>query len=128
MGETQRYAYGWDEGLMTITNGGDIFFWLLVGHALADFPLQGDFLARGKDHTTEFGRQWWHIALPAHAMIHAGAVALVTHSTSLGMVELFAHSFIDYLKCSNRITIERDQICHILCKIGYVVFLYTRPI
>jgi hypothetical protein len=26
------------------------FWWLLVAHVLADYPLQGAFLARGKNH------------------------------------------------------------------------------
>jgi Protein of unknown function (DUF3307) len=92
-----------------------------VGHALADFPLQGDFLARGKDHTTEFGKQWQHIALPAHAMIHAGAVAMITSSVYLGMVEFVAHALIDYTKCAKRISIEVDQLLHIACKVLYAV-------
>ena len=28
-----------------------ILFWLMVGHALADYPLQGDFLAKAKNRT-----------------------------------------------------------------------------
>jgi hypothetical protein len=103
----------------------DTIFWLLVGHALADYPLQGDFLARAKDHTTDFGKIWWYIALPMHAMIHAGAVAAVTHSTALGVVEFIAHVLIDFLKCDKRIGIEIDQGLHIMCKIGYVVWLGT---
>jgi hypothetical protein len=104
-----------------------LVFWLLVGHALADFPLQGDFLARGKDHTTEFGKQWWHIALPAHAMIHAGAVALVTHDTTLGIIEFFAHGLIDFLKCDKRISVEFDQTLHIGCKVVYA-YLVTMKV
>jgi hypothetical protein len=55
----------------------------LVGHAVADYPLQGDFLA-------------WTQALAAHALIHAGAVALATGSAALGVPEFACHAAIDY--------------------------------
>ena len=49
--------------------------WLLLcGHALCDYPLQGDFLARGKNHTDPIpGIPWVH-CLVAHALIHGGMV------------------------------------------------------
>ncbi len=103
-----------------------LLFWLLFAHALADFPLQGDFLARGKDHTTEFGRQWWHIALPAHAMIHAGSVAIVTHDVFFGMVEFVAHGLIDFLKCDKRISVEVDQALHLGCKVVYAYLVAAK--
>jgi hypothetical protein len=39
----------------------DKFFLLAAAHALADFPLQGDFLANSKNHTTDLGKIWWKI-------------------------------------------------------------------
>jgi hypothetical protein len=56
-------------------------FWLLVLHALADYPLQGDYLSRAKRRNSGFDLPWW-MALLWHAFIHAGAVALVTGRSS----------------------------------------------
>lgn len=75
-------------------NSLQILFWMIVGHAVADYPLQGDFLAKGKNHKQPLpGVPWW-ICLLAHAMIHAGAVALATGSTVLGMAELIFGNYI----------------------------------
>lgn len=47
-----------------------ILFWLLVAHALCDYPLQGDFLARGKNRhawpSVLDGVAVWPHALTAH--------------------------------------------------------------
>lgn len=101
-------------------------FWLLAAHALADFPLQGDFLARAKDHTTELGRSWWPIALPAHALIHGAFVARVTGSVRLGWVETVAHLLIDRAKCEGKTNIYQDQAMHVACKVAYVLVLGAR--
>jgi hypothetical protein len=101
-----------------------MLFWLLVVHALADFPLQGDFLSKAKNHTTDLGREWWPIALPAHALIHAGAVALVTHSVAFGMIEFFAHGVIDFLKCDNHLSLRIDQVLHVGCKVVYAAAVW----
>ena len=53
---------------------------LLAAHALCDYPLQGDYLAKGKDPWGPFPRGVWIHCLTAHAMIHAGSVLLVTGS------------------------------------------------
>jgi hypothetical protein len=77
-----------------------VLFWLLVGHALADYPLQGEFLAKAKHHRNPIGGVPFYHALLAHAFIHAGAVVLVTGTLWLGLAELLAHVFIDYAKCA----------------------------
>ncbi len=74
------------------------FFILLAAHCLADFPLQGDFLAKIKDpsrNTPEF----WVIGLFSHSVIHAGAVLVITGYLSLALVQFFTHFAIDYSKC-----------------------------
>jgi len=100
-----------------------LFFWLLVGHALCDFPLQGDFLAQAKNRHTAIGKLFWHWALPTHALIHAAAVTLVTGSYALGLFEFFAHMGIDYLKCENKLTFAQDQTLHIAFKAAYVAYV-----
>lgn len=94
----------------------EMMFWLLVGHALADYPLQGPFLSEAKNRYTAIGRQFWHWALPAHGLIHGGFVALATGSALLGAAEACAHMAIDYAKCAGRISLNVDQWLHIGCK------------
>lgn len=90
---------------------------LLVGHALADYPLQGDFLARGKNQNNPIaGIPWWQ-CLTAHSVIHAGFVTLITNSLTLGAVEFLLHWMIDYLKSDNQLTFNEDQFLHVGCKV-----------
>lgn len=96
-----------------------VFFWLLVGHALADYPLQGDFLSKAKNHRAPLLGIDWQIALFNHAVIHAGAVAFVTGSMALGLVEGVIHFAIDWLKCDGRTSFRTDQALHLLCKIAW---------
>lgn len=94
---------------------------LIAGHFVADYPLQGDFLARGKNHraqTVYLGVPWWH-CLTAHAAIHAGMVALLTGSVVLGMAELMIHWVTDYAKCEGWIGINTDQSVHLGCKAAW---------
>lgn len=100
---------------------------LLVGHALCDYPLQGDFLARAKRPGGVVGVPWrW--AMWAHCLIHAGAVWLVTGSLILAGAEYAAHTVIDTWKCSKgwgTADQERaftiDQWLHIACKVLWAV-------
>jgi hypothetical protein len=97
------------------------FFWLLVGHAVADYPLQGDFLAKAKNMTAPItGVPWW-IAMSAHCLIHSGAVMLVTHQIPLAIAEFGLHFCIDVLKCRGETNFELDQLMHVLCKVIWAV-------
>lgn len=100
-----------------------VFFALAVAHALADFPLQGDYLARQKTRTSAGSREEWIVALSAHSLIHAGAVWLVTGSMILGVAELVLHALIDLGKGERKFGLMTDQILHLSCKVGYVVLL-----
>lgn len=91
---------------------------LLAGHWLADYPLQGDFLAKAKKDGPLRG---YHLI--AHSGIHAGAVFLITNSVALSLIEWIAHTFIDELKVRNRITFAQDQALHIGFKLLYVLIL-----
>lgn len=100
-----------------------LLFWLLFWHALADYPLQGDFLAKAKNPEAPLpGTPWWQ-ALLAHSAIHAGGVAFFTGSIILGLLELIAHALIDYSKCRGWITFNFDQTLHVLCKMLWVYLI-----
>jgi len=108
-----------------------LLFALLICHALADYPLQGDAIAKGKNrHNPPFGippgqkpvAVWFHY-LTAHALIHAGFVWLLTGSVIFGLVEFALHWFIDFAKCENWTNPHTDQLLHIACKIAYVLIL-----
>lgn len=92
------------------------FLALVVGHALADCPLQGDFLAKAKNRSAPLpGVPWWQ-ALGAHAAIHGGIVAHVTGSAVLGIAEAAVHAITDDLKCRGKLSYNQDQAVHLACK------------
>lgn len=94
-----------------------MLFLLVAAHALADYPLQGAFLANAKNRHTDLGREFWPHALLAHGLIHGGFVALITGSAALGYCEVFMHAVIDWLKCEGDIDLNTDQFAHIVCKV-----------
>jgi hypothetical protein len=65
---------------------------LLASHAIADFGIQSAYVAEGKCRHSAAGRHHgnWFWILSAHAMMHAGLVALVTGSALLGLGEFIA--------------------------------------
>lgn len=99
----------------------EMFAALCVGHALADYPLQGYFLARAKNRANPLDGTPWFQALGAHALIHAGFVGAITGSLWLAAAEFFAHAVIDDLKCTGKIGFNSDQALHIVCKLIWVV-------
>jgi hypothetical protein len=99
-------------------------FWLLVGHAVADYPLQGDFLARAKNHRQPLPGVPWQICLVAHALIHAGAVMAITHNLILALSELSCHIVIDFCKSEGWYGFAADQALHVVCKILWVALLF----
>ena len=96
---------------------------LLVGHALADYPLQGDFLAKAKNRANPIpGIPWYHGLIP-HAAIHGGFVGVITGNVWLGLVEFAVHCLIDDAKCMGRISYNTDQALHVGCKALWVAAL-----
>ncbi len=95
-------------------------FWLVSGHALVDFSLQNDTLAREKSRHSDTPLQkvvpwgWW---LTAHALMHGMPVMFVTHRVDLAVGEVVAHWCIDFAKCEKSISLPVDQGLHILCKV-----------
>lgn len=96
---------------------GRVLVYMLVGHALCDYPLQGDFLSKAKNRFAAIPGVPWYQALGAHSLIQAGAVYLVTGNVWLGLAEFSAHFAIDDLKCAGRIDFNTDQALHVGCKL-----------
>lgn len=100
-------------------DGPALLLLLLAGHALADYPLQGAFLAEAKNRHTPAGAALWPHALAAHSLIHGGMVTLLTGSALLGAAETAAHAATDWAKCEGRIGYHADQAIHVACKVAW---------
>lgn len=101
----------------------ELSFALPIAHAICDYPLQGDFLARAKNHKQPIPGVPFYQALCAHALMHGGAVWLLTGFWWLGVMEIAAHALIDYAKCDGRIGFNVDQGLHVVCKGAYVLIV-----
>ena len=109
-----------------------VFLALAIGHAIADFPLQGLFLSEAKNRhgdlsnyfKNEMPRGVWIHALTAHSLIHAGAVWLITGSVVLALIELVLHWVIDFAKCEGWTGFNTDQLLHYLCKLSYAALIW----
>lgn len=93
---------------------------LIIGHAIADYPLQGDFLSRAKNRDMPLPGVPWYQAMSAHAVMHGGMVWALTGSLYLGVAEMIAHVVIDDAKCTGKIGFNTDQALHIMCKVAWV--------
>ena len=90
---------------------------LIFAHNLADYPLQSDFLAQGKNRNTDLGKIFWPHCLAAHSIIHGGFVGVLTGSLWLGITESFIHAATDFAKCEGKISMRTDQTIHYGCKL-----------
>lgn len=112
---------------------------LFAGHALCDYPLQGDFLAKGKNHLKPISGIPWYQCLFAHALIHSGMVFLITKSLWLALAELAIHAATDYAKCAgwfggqyfgtegfNQRAFNIDQAIHFASKIAWWLLIVTQ--
>lgn len=106
-----------------------LLFLLIAGHALADFVLQTETMAMGKNRHSgiheEKGQHFppWQYWLSAHTLIHGGIVFLITQSLILGLLETALHTVIDALKCEGKLSFHQDQALHMICKIVYCAVL-----
>lgn len=91
-----------------------LLFKMAIGHALGDFALQSDFMAKFKSRKSE-SEMWMHVLL-AHSLIHGGAVYIATGNEYLGIAETICHALIDHSKCEGWIGFHTDQWLHIVCK------------
>jgi hypothetical protein len=92
-------------------------------HALADFPLQGDYIAKQKNRSSADSFSVWIIALSAHCVIHAGGVWLISGSIAFAAAELILHGLIDVAKGEGKFGIVTDQLLHLGCKVIYAPLL-----
>lgn len=88
---------------------------LIIGHYLADFGLQNDYIATTKAP----GSANWVHSMVAHCAIQALPVLYLTGSPLLTALEFGAHFGIDCLKCKGRIGFTIDQSLHLLCKLAW---------
>ena len=97
------------------------FLVLMIGHFIADYPLQGDFIGKFKSWKvpSPTGELLWPHLLTAHAAIHAGAVWLITGNPYMAITEFVAHWLIDLAKCSGLLNFHQDQVVHLYCKLLY---------
>lgn len=102
-----------------------MLFALIVAHALADYPLQGDFLSKAKNRYAPIPGVPFYQALGAHALIHGGFVAAITGNLWLGLAEAALHWIIDDAKCAGKIGFNTDQVLHLLCKLAWVIVVAT---
>lgn len=105
-----------------------VVFLLCAGHALMDYPLQGEFLSTCKNRHLLRERndptrpvRIWPICMTAHCLLHAVAVWAITGCFILCVIEFVLHWVIDAAKCENWTTFTQDQVLHVICKIAYVV-------
>ena len=82
----------------------ELFFKLCIGHAVADYWAQSEGMrkAKGWDNAVMSDNvKVWPYVLTAHALIHGGAVYVITGNTPLALAEFVCHWLIDYGKCSH---------------------------
>lgn len=98
---------------------------LIGGHALCDYPLQGDFLSKAKNRAAPIpGVPWWQ-ALGAHSFIHGAMVAIVTGLWWLALPEIIIHWLTDDAKCRGKLTFNQDQSIHIACKMAWLLIAWS---
>ncbi len=108
----------------------ELLFWLLVVHAVADFPFQSEWMVtskvRGSKHPESSSSRpdliWIHV-LSSHALVHAGGVALVTQNIWFGLAEFVAHWITDFLKGEGVFGFHTDQCLHIFYKILWAALI-----
>lgn len=100
-----------------------LFFAFAIAHALADFPLQGDYLATMKRRDQSKNLSGWFIPLTAHSLVQAGGVWIVSGIPMIAALELCLHWIIDLAKGEGKIGYAMDQVLHLVCKAGYVILM-----
>lgn len=108
----------------------ELFFKLLIGHALADFALQNEFMALSKNRNTppnyldKVHLPMWPYTLTCHALINAGVVWVIIGNPIFAIIELVSHWLIDFVKCEGIFTIHEDQCFHVFIKFIIAFFYY----
>ena len=108
-----------------------MLFWLVVGHAVSDFSLQGEAMAKFKNRRNHRDHKLvphWLYWSSAHALEHGAFVALVTGSIVLGLCETLSHWAIDFGKCEGRCGPHTDQWLHLGCKVLWASIILVFPL
>lgn len=96
---------------------------LFFYHFIADYILQSDTVAKYKNYHNPNEHVPWYYWMIAHASIHAIGIYYVTGMIELAICEVILHFLIDWGKCAKKYGIHTDQLFHILCKGGYIIWL-----
>jgi hypothetical protein len=98
----------------------NLLWQLLICHAICDYALQNDFVAKGKNFRTPIVGTPWVYPMAAHCLIHAGGVWLVTGNIWLSLAEAVFHVLVDWGKCAGLYGFHRDQMMHAWSKFVWV--------
>lgn len=111
-----------------------MFFLLMVSHAVCDFALQSDTMAKMKNRNNPSqpppGQKpvsCWFYFLTAHSVIHGGGVYLVTGNMVCALIETGSHWCVDYVKCLNITNPHQDQMLHLMFKF-LIIFWMFHPV
>lgn len=107
-----------------------LLFFLIAGHALMDYSLQGDSMAvcKCRKSTSPLAASVpWFYWLTSHALLHGAVVGVIFRWMEfdwsvvavLATVETVIHWFVDLGKCEKYYSLHVDQTIHIICKIAW---------
>ena len=107
-------------------------FRLLLAHAVCDFVLQSDTMAKGKNRNNAPpvlppGQKvcaCWPYWLTAHALVAGAGVWWATELMAFGVFEFMFHWVIDFAKCEGMTDPHVDQSLHMWCRVLYLIGLY----
>jgi len=100
----------------------NILILLVLGHFVADYPLQTDRIATEKCPGCDkvLSWRWW---LTAHAATHGFLVACITGIPLLGLAEMGVHTVIDLAKCKGFYRLGLDQTLHLSAKLIWALLI-----
>lgn len=86
--------------------------------------MQGDFLARAKNHANPISQVPAGLILAYHAFLHACGVYYFTQSAICASIEFLTHMLFDFCKNAEIINFKEDQVFHILVKFIIAAFAF----
>lgn len=111
----------------------EIFLKLILAHAITDFAMQNDAMARYKSilnlpsvndiPKSDKPSSFWPYFLFNHAAINGAGVWIATGTWLFCLFEIPIHAMIDHMKCRGWININQDQFLHLLSKLFYMALI-----